>query len=475
MKSATEAKDRVKAMLPWLVAIAFFMESMDTTVLNTAVPAISKALSVTPLSMKAVLSSYTLSLAIFIPVSGWMADRFGTRRVFGSAIGLFTLASFLCGTTSDLHWLIACRVLQGCGGAMMVPVGRLTLVRTLEKSELVQAMSFVALPALIGPMIGPLIGGSIVAYLNWRYIFFLNIPIGIAGLALVFWKLPDYHEKIMRPLDWLGLVLFGSGVGLLSYVLEVFGEHHLGTWQDVILGIAAAALIAGYGFYAVRAAYPLLDLSLFRVRSFSGAVAGGFVTRLGLGGIPFLLPLLYQVGLGLTPVQSGLLIMPQAIAAMGTKLLLPHVLAKLGYRKVLIFNTVLIGAVLMLFVTIGPGVPLWVVVLEALLYGALTSLQYTSMNTLIYADIEKERMSRASSMASTLQQLSVSFGVAGAGLTAVLFLAAPSHGDANAIVTGVHHAFLALGALTLVSSLVFAGLKSTDGDNETHHADIHHA
>ena len=193
--SVNTPSDAVKRMLPWLVAVAFFMESLDTTILNTAVPAIAKALDVTPLSMKSVLASYTLSLAVFIPISGWMADRFGTRRVFASAIGLFTLGSLLCGLSSNIHLLVACRILQGCGGAMMVPVGRLTLVRTFPKSELVRAMSFVAIPALIGPMLGPLAGGLIVGYLHWRVIFFVNIPIGLAGLVLVYLHLPDYREK----------------------------------------------------------------------------------------------------------------------------------------------------------------------------------------------------------------------------------------------------------------------------------------
>src|ERR1700678_525113 len=202
-----------KHILPWLVAVAFFMESLDTTILNTAVPAISAALGVAPLSMKAVLASYTLSLAVFIPISGWMADRFGTRRVFASAIGLFTLGSFLCGLSSNIHLLVACRILQGCGGAMMVPVGRLTLLRTFAKSELIRAMSFVAIPGLIGPMLGPIAGGLIVGYLNWRIIFFLNVPIGLLGLYVIYRHLPDYREAKTHPLDFIGLILFGSGVG----------------------------------------------------------------------------------------------------------------------------------------------------------------------------------------------------------------------------------------------------------------------
>src|ERR1700691_4593564 len=229
-----------KRLLPWLVAVAFFMESLDTTILNTAVPAIAQALKVAPLSMKAVLSSYTLSLAVFIPISGWMADRFGTRRVFASAIGLFTLGSFLCGISSNIHVLVGCRILQGCGGAMMVPVGRLTMVRTFAKSELVRAMSFVAIPGLIGPMLGPIAGGLIVAYLHWRVIFFVNLPIGVIGLGLVYMHLPDYREK-SDPLDTVGLILFGSGIGLLSYVLEVFGEHSLSVGG--VLGLLAVSIL----------------------------------------------------------------------------------------------------------------------------------------------------------------------------------------------------------------------------------------
>src|ERR1035438_6393423 len=307
-----------KSLLPWLIAVAFFMESLDTTILNTAVPTIAAALHVAPLSMKSVLASYTLSLAVFIPISGWMADRFGTRRVFASAIGIFTLGSFLCGISSNLHVLVACRILQGCGGSMMVPVGRLTVVRTFAKSELVRAMSFVAIPGLIGPMLGPIAGGLIVGYFHWRLIFFVNVPIGLAGLCMVYLHLPDYREHT-PPLDVAGLILFGSGVALLSYVLEVFGEHTLSMRE--ILGLLAVSilLLAGYAFHATKTAYPMLNLILFRLRTFRAAVSGSFLTRLGIGGIPFLFPLLYQVGLGFTPIQSGLLMMPQAIAAMSLK------------------------------------------------------------------------------------------------------------------------------------------------------------
>src|SRR5216684_2996683 len=214
-RDAGTVSGTARRLLPWLVAVGFFMESLDTTILNTAVPAVAQALQVPPLSMKSVLASYTLSLAVFIPISGWMADRFGTRRVFASAIGVFTLGSFLCGVSTNIHLLVACRILQGCGGAMMVPVGRLTLVRTFAKSELIRTMSFVAIPGLIGPMLGPIAGGLIVGYFHWRVIFFVNLPIGLIGLFMVYLHLPDYREK-SDPLDTVGLILFGSGIALLS-------------------------------------------------------------------------------------------------------------------------------------------------------------------------------------------------------------------------------------------------------------------
>ncbi len=453
-----------KRLLPWLVAVAFFMESLDTTILNTAVPAIAEALKVAPLSMKSVLASYTLSLAVFIPISGWMADRFGTRRVFASAIGLFTLGSLLCGVSSDLHVLVACRVLQGCGGAMMVPVGRLTLVRTFAKSELIRAMSFVAIPGLIGPMLGPIAGGLIVGYFHWRLIFFVNLPIGLAGLCLVYLHLPDYREERTHPLDVAGLILFGSGVALLSYVLEVFGEHDLGSRE--ILGLLALSilLLAGYGLHATKAAFPLLRLTLFRIRTFRAAVTGSFVTRLGIGGIPFLFPLLYQVGLGFTPIQSGLLMMPQAIAAMSLKLTMPRILTRFGFRGVLVSNTVILGVFILLFTTIGVGTPVWFIVALAFFYGFFTSLQYTSMNTLAYADVTEEETSGASSIASTMQQMSISFGVASASLATAFFIPDRFHSSAPQMIHGIHQAFLVLGGLTILSTIVFRELKSGDGE-----------
>ena len=467
--------EAVKRFLPWLVAVAFFMQSLDTTILNTAVPAIAKALGIAPLSMKAVLSSYTLSLAVFIPISGWMADRFGTRRVFAWAIGTFTLGSLLCGLSNSIHLLVACRVLQGFGGAMMVPVGRLTLVRTFPKSGLIRAMSFVAIPGLIGPMLGPVAGGFIVGYFHWRMIFFINLPVGLLGLYLVFRHLPDYRESNPHPLDIAGLVLFGTGIGLLAYVLEVFGDHSLSMPTMAVLLAVSIVCLAAYGMRAARIKFPLLRLKLFGIRTFRASVSGSFFTRLGIGGIPFLFPLLYQVGLGFTPIESGLLIMPQAVAALSLKIVLQKIMKRFGYRRILISNTLMLGVMIVSFAAIGAGTPVWLIVMQVFSYGVFTSLQYTSMNTLVFADVNEKQTSGASAITSTVQQMAISFGIAIGSLLTALFVPDRFHTSAPQMIHGIHLAFLILGGWTILSALVFCELKNNDGSTLSLHKALHHA
>jgi len=463
---STAATQRI---LPWLVAVAFFMESLDTTILNTAVPTIAHALDIGALSMKAALTSYTLSLAIFIPISGWIADRYGTRRVFFSAITIFAVGSLSCGLSVNMPMLVAARVLQGCGGALMMPVGRITMVRTFPKSELVRAMSFVAIPGLIGPLVGPLAGGLIVGYLHWRMIFFVNLPIAAAGMYFVLKYMPDYRAARREPLDFIGLVLFGAGVALLSYVLEIFGEHSLSLRAMAFLLALAVLLLLAYARHAFGAPHPLLRLTLFRIRTFRSAVVGSFVTRLGVGGMPFLLPLLYQIGLGFSPVQSGLMIMPQALAAISFKFTLPIILRRFGHRQVLIANTVMLGVMLMLFSLVGGGTPGWLLAFLAFAFGFFTSTQYTSMNTLAYADVSAEQASGASTIASTVQQMAVSFGVAAASLTAAVFIPDQARASGPQMIHGIHLALRALGAWTVVSTLVFSELTSTDGEAVSAH------
>jgi EmrB/QacA subfamily drug resistance transporter len=461
--SASTPTDAIKRLLPWLVAVAFFMESLDTTILNTAVPAIALSLGVAPLSMKAALTSYTISLAVFIPVSGWIADTYGTHRVFLTAIGIFSLGSLLCGLSVNMPMLVGARILQGSGGALMMPVGRITMVRTFPKGELVRAISFVAIPGLIGPLLGPLAGGLIVGYLHWRMIFFVNLPIGIIGMYFVFRHMPDYRSERKDPIDFVGLSLFGSGIALLSYVLEIFGEHELNIKSIVFLLLLSLMLLAAYGRHAIVAEFPLLKLALFRVRTFRVAVVGSFVTRLGVGGLPFILPLLYQIGLGYTPVQSGLLVAPQPLAAMSLKLLMGKILTRFGYRRVLLVNTAGIGVITILFMTVNRGISAAYIVVLAFSLGFASSMQYTCMNTLVFADMSEGDASPASSIASTVQQMSMSFGVAISSLLAAVYLGGENRPGPAGMVVGIHWTLLTLGLMTIAASFIFRALKAGDG------------
>ncbi|HEY8102011.1 MAG TPA: DHA2 family efflux MFS transporter permease subunit [Burkholderiaceae bacterium] len=455
----------VKRYLPWVVATALFMEQLDSTIVNTAVPSMAVSLNVTPLSLKAVVTSYILSLAVCIPISGWMADRFGTRRVFGSAVMLFTFSSIMCGLSVNVPMLVAARILQGIGAAMMTPVGRLTIIRTFPKSELLMAMNFVIIPALIGPLLGPTVGGVIVHWLSWREIFFINVPVGLIALYLIYRHMPDYHGDDPRPLDVVGLVLFGSGVALLSWLLEIFGEHQIDAISAVVFLIISFSLLGAYVWHARQISFPLLRLNLFQVRTFRVSVVGGFITRLGLGGLPFLLPLLYQLGLGFPAWQSGLLMMPAALAAMGMKVISTSVLRRFGYRQVLIVNTVLIGMTIGLFSQVSPATPIALIVLLGLTQGFFNSLQFSSMNSMAYSDIEQSDSSMASTIASSMQQMSMSFGLACGSLVTAWYLGGLPQSDRAAVISALHSAFLTLAALTIISSLSFWTLRANDGES----------
>ena len=432
----------VKRYLPWVVATALFMEQLDSTIINTAVPAMAESLHVAPLSLKAVVTSYILSLAVCIPISGWMADRFGTRRVFSTAVAIFTFSSVLCGISFNVPMLVAARILQGMGAALMMPVGRLTIIRTFAKSELLMAMNFVIIPALIGPL-----------------------PVGLVAQLLIHRHMPNYHGDGPRPLDVIGLVLFGAGTALLSWLLEVFGEHHLDATPAAILFLVSLSLLAAYVWHARQTPYPLLRLGLFRVRTFRVSVVGGFITRLGLGSLPFLLPLLYQLGLGLPAWQSGLLMMPAVAAAMGMKLISSRVLRRFGYRKVLMVNTLMIGVTISMFAGVVSTTPIMLIVLLGLAQGFFNSLQFSSMNSMAYADIGSADSSMASTIASSLQQMSMSFGLACGSLVTAWYLGDLPQSDQAAVTGALHQAFLTLGGLTLISSLSFWTLRANDGES----------
>ncbi len=454
-----------KRYLPWVVATALFMEQLDSTIVNTGIPAIADSLGASPLSLKAVVTSYILSLAVCIPVSGWLAERFGSRRVFLSAVALFTLSSAVCGLAVNAPMLVAARVPQGIAAAMMMPVGRLAIVRTFSRGELLRAMNFVVLPALLGPLLGPTVGGLIVHWASWRDIFFVNVPVGLAALWFGHRHMPDYRSDTARPLDLRGLLLFGCGAGLLSWLLEIFGDHDLSALQLLPPLLLSLGLLGAYGWHAGRLQHPLLRLSLLHTRTFRVSVLGGFATRLGLGGMPFLLPLLYQLGLGLPAWQSGLLMMPAAVAAMGMKVIVSPVLRRFGYRQVLIVNTVLVGCTIGCFSFVGPSTPVAAVVGLGLTMGLFNSLQFSSMNSMAYADIADADAATASTLASTLQQLSRSFGLAVGSLLTGYFLQGVAQSNAPAVTAALHHAFSTLAVLTVLSSISFWTLRQGDGDN----------
>jgi MFS family permease len=359
--------------------------------------------------------------------------------------------------------LVAARILQGMSAAMMMPVGRLAIIRAFPKSELLIAMNFVIIPALIGPLLGPTVGGLIVHWLSWRVIFFVNIPVGIAALLLIQRHMPDYRANTRRRLDIVGLVLFSSGTALLSWLLEIFGEHNLDVTSAAILFLVSISLLGTYAWYAQQTPHPLLRLTLFRVRTFRVSVIGGFITRLGVGGLPFLLPLLFQLGLGMPAWQSGLLMMPSAVAAMGMKLVAARILRRYGYRQVLVVNTLMIGLAICLFALVIPATPIGLIVLLGLAVGFFNSLQFTSMNSMAYADIETPDSSMASTIASSMQQMSMSFGLACGSLITGWYLGELPQTDQAAVTTALHYAFLTLGGLTTLSSLSFWTLHSDDG------------
>ena len=455
----------VKRYLPWVVASALFMEQLDSTIVNTAIPSMALSLGVAPLSLKAVVTSYILSLAVGIPVSGWIADRYGTRRVFAFAVALFTVASVLCGLAVNVPMLVAARILQGFGAAMMTPVGRLAIIRTFPKSELLVAMNFVIIPALIGPLLGPTVGGLIVHWFSWREIFFVNVPMGLAALWIIVHHMPDFRGAAPRRLDVVGLVLFGTGMALLSWLLEIFGEHTIDVTSAGVLFLLSMSLLAAYAWHARQITYPLLQLSLFRMRTFRVSVAGGFVTRLGIGGLPFLLPLLFQLGLGLPAWESGLLMMPSAAAAMFMKFLSSKILRRYGFRQVLIVNTLMVGMTICTYSLVSPATPLALIVLLGLAQGFFNSLQFSSINSMAYADIEPAQSSMATSIASTLQQLSLSFGLACSSLIAGWYLGNAPQTQQVAVTTALHYTFVTVGILTIASSLSFWTLRQGDGDS----------
>jgi EmrB/QacA subfamily drug resistance transporter len=398
-------------LLPLIVACALFVENMDSTVLSTSLPAIAVDLATDPIALKLALTTYLLALAVFIPVSGWVADRFGARATFTAAIAVFLLGSIGCALSDSLGALVAGRFVQGAGGAMMVPVGRLVLLRTVPKHELVQALSWVTIPALIGPMVGPPLGGFITTYFDWRWIFLVNLPIGLLGMLLGWRFIPATRERA-PPLDWLGFALAGGGLGAAMFGFSTLGQHL------IPFEIAAAALVVGaaalgaYVLHERRHEHALLDLELFRLATYRAGVLGGSLFRIGIGATPFLLPLMLQLGFGLSPVESGMLTFVSAVGAIFMKTLAARTLNLVGFRRVLLWNALAASGLLCAFGLFRPSTPELVIIATLLVSGCCRALQFTSLNAISYADVDSARMGQASSLSGMLQQLSLSLGVA---------------------------------------------------------------
>jgi EmrB/QacA subfamily drug resistance transporter len=399
-------------LIPLIVATALFMENMDSTVIATSLPAIAADIGTSPLTLKLAITSYLLSLAVFIPASGWTADRFGARMVFAIAIGVFMLGSIGCALSTSVTDFVIARILQGLGGAMMTPVGRLVLLRSVAKSTLVNAMAWVTVPALIGPVIGPPLGGFITTFFSWHWIFLINIPIGLLGIFLALKYIDPIRSEDPEKFDLYGLVLAGIGLAGIAFGLSVAGLNLL-PWTVIaaLVGIGSISMTL-YMMHARRTGSPVLDFSMLRLPTLRASIIGGFMFRLGVGALPFLLPLLMQVGFGLSPFQSGMVTFASAVGAMGMKTLAARIIRTFGFRNMMTINAVVSSVFLAACALFTVTTPLLLIFIILVVGGFFRSLQFTAINTVAYAEVSPAQMSRATTLVSVNQQLAVSAGVA---------------------------------------------------------------
>jgi EmrB/QacA subfamily drug resistance transporter len=399
-------------LIPLIVATALFMENMDSTVIATSLPAIAADIGTSPLTLKLAITSYLLSLAVFIPASGWTADRFGARMVFSVAVAVFIIGSIGCALSGSVTDFVIARIVQGMGGAMMTPVGRLVLLRSIDKSALVNAMAWVTVPALVGPVIGPPLGGFITTYFSWHWIFLINIPIGLLGIFMAMRYIDPIRSKDPERFDLYGLVLAGIGVGGIAFGLSVAGLNLL-PWTIVAALVAVGSIsMTLYVIHARRTASPVLDFTLLRLPTLRASIVGGFLFRLGIGALPFLLPLLMQVGFGLSPFRSGLVTFASAVGAMGMKTLAARIIKTFGFRNIMVVNAVISSAFLAACALFTVTTPLLLIMIILVVGGFFRSLQFTAINTVAYAEVEPAQMSRATTLVSVNQQLAISTGVA---------------------------------------------------------------
>jgi EmrB/QacA subfamily drug resistance transporter len=448
-------------IIPWVVACALFMETLDTTIISTSIPQMAYFFGINPISLKLAMTSYLLSLAIFVPISGWVAEKYGVKKVFILSFIIFTISSALCGLSQNLWELILFRILQGFGGAIMMPVGRLILLKLYPRSDLIRVTNYATIPSLFGPMVGPLVGGLISTYSTWQWIFLVNVPIGIMGIILAVRYIPEILPKKVNKLDMQGFILFTIGIAGVSLILNTVHESVLSLETKLIISFISLSSLLLYSFSYKKTKSPVWNLTIFKIRTFRIMVLGSLFSRIGIGGIPFLLPLLFQMCFHYSPVLSGTLIFPMAIAMFIMKFYVKKILKLFGFKQVLVFNTIFLGLSIMSFAFINNSTSYPLVIILVFLNGAFSSMQFSCMNVLTYVDLETDILSQGTSIASSIQQLSMSFGVACSAMCLRFFLAEYSIVDLS--IKAFRYSFELIGVFTILTSIIFWYLKKSDG------------
>ena len=452
---------RPAVLIPLIVACALFMENMDSTVIATSLPAIAADIGEPPLALKLALTSYLVSLAVFIPISGWVADRLGSRTVFAAAIVVFMLGSIACAFAGTLPLFVVARFIQGMGGAMMVPVGRLAIMRAIPKNEYVAALNTLTIPALMGPVVGPALGGAITLYFHWRWIFIINVPISILGLFLVLRHIPNFREATVPPFDVKGFLLSGVGLSVLMLGLSALGGHLMPFAATLACVVVGSVALIVYVRYALRTPHPVIELRLFRLHTFRDGVLVGSLFRVGIQSTPFLLPLLFQLGFGLDPLQSGLLTCATAVGAMFIKTIAIRILRRYGFRTVLVVNGTLCALTVAMMALFTGATPHLVILALLLLSGCLRSLQFTALQAMTFADIGTRDMSQAASISSMLQRLAQSMGIALAAY--ILQGVSTLQGHATIVAADFPATFVAIALIALGAPLLHRRLAADAG------------
>lgn len=453
--------EQIQKNLPWIAALAMFMQSLDGTILNTALPSIAKDLDRSALSMQSIIVCYTLTLALFIPLSGWLADRFGSRNVFIWAMSIFTVGSLACAISQDLTSLVLSRILQAIGGSMMVPVARLAILYTYSKDKLLSVINFITIPGLVGPIIGPTLGGWLVDVASWHWIFLINLPIGIIGVLWARKVMPNYKQA-KKKFDFIGMVLFGGSLVLLTVGIELGSEKLIDKWWLIAIIVVGFLLMNLYYWHYKKSKAPIINLRLIKIRTLRIGVFGNLLTRLGIGGMPLLLPLLFQVGMQHSAMVSGMMMIPAALSAVLIKSWVVPIVRYLGYKRTLIINTLIISVVIGLFSLADASTPLPNLIPLLVIYGAVNSIQLTAMNTLSLSDLNQQNASGGNSILMVMQQLSMSLGIS----VGAFLLSSYRESLGIKVYTNLvpfQYTFITMAVITAISSLLFLRLKRDDG------------